>query len=279
MGGQPVSATNVIKSLTASDIRGMKGDTPIVCLTAYTTPVAEIADTACDLVLVGDSVGMVLHGLPSTLGVTMDMMIMHAKAVARGTKRALIVVDMPFGSYEQSPEQAFENASRLMVETGCGAVKLEGGVDMAPTIAFLVKRGIPVMAHIGLTPQAVNTFGGYKVQGRGEDGDRLMADARAVDEAGAFSVVIEKVPASLGDKITAEISIPTVGIGAGAGCDGQVLVVDDMMGMFTNFKPKFVKRYATVRAEGERAVAEYAEEVRARTFPGPEHIFADEVKK
>ncbi|MEC8629425.1 MAG: 3-methyl-2-oxobutanoate hydroxymethyltransferase [Pseudomonadota bacterium] len=274
-----MSATNVIKSLTASDIRGMKGDTPIVCLTAYTTPVAEIADTACDLVLVGDSVGMVLHGLPSTLGVTMDMMIMHAKAVARGTKRALIVVDMPFGSYEQSPEQAFENASRLMVETGCGAVKLEGGVDMAPTIAFLVKRGIPVMAHIGLTPQAVNTFGGYKVQGRGEDGDRLMADARAVDEAGAFSVVIEKVPASLGDKITAEISIPTVGIGAGAGCDGQVLVVDDMMGMFTNFKPKFVKRYATVRAEGERAVAEYAEEVRARTFPGPEHIFADEVKK
>ncbi|MEC8795709.1 MAG: 3-methyl-2-oxobutanoate hydroxymethyltransferase, partial [Pseudomonadota bacterium] len=153
-----MSATNVIKSLTASDIRGMKGDTPIVCLTAYTTPVAEIADTACDLVLVGDSVGMVLHGLPSTLGVTMDMMIMHAKAVARGTKRALIVVDMPFGSYEQSPEQAFENASRLMVETGCGAVKLEGGVDMAPTIAFLVKRGIPVMAHIGLTPQAVNTF-------------------------------------------------------------------------------------------------------------------------
>jgi 3-methyl-2-oxobutanoate hydroxymethyltransferase len=279
MGGQPVSATNVIKSLTASDIRGMKGDTPIVCLTAYTTPVAEIADTACDLILVGDSVGMVLHGLPSTLGVTMDMMIMHAKAVARGTKRALIVVDMPFGSYEQSPEQAFENASRLMVETGCGAVKLEGGVDMAPTIAFLVKRGIPVMAHIGLTPQAVNTFGGYKVQGRGDDGERLMADARAVDEAGAFSVVIEKVPASLGDKITAEISIPTVGIGAGAGCDGQVLVVDDMMGMFTNFKPKFVKRYATVRAEGERAVAEYAEEVRARTFPGPEHTFADEVKK
>ncbi len=274
-----MSATNVIKSLTASDIRGMKGDTPIVCLTAYTTPVAEIADTACDLILVGDSVGMVLHGLPSTLGVTMDMMIMHAKAVARGTKRALIVVDMPFGSYEQSPEQAFENASRLMVETGCGAVKLEGGVDMAPTIAFLVKRGIPVMAHIGLTPQAVNTFGGYKVQGRGEDGERLMADARAVDEAGAFSVVIEKVPASLGDKITAEISIPTVGIGAGAGCDGQVLVVDDMMGMFTNFKPKFVKRYATVRAEGERAVAEYAEEVRARTFPGPEHTFADEVKK
>lgn len=274
-----MSATNVIKSLTASDIRGMKGDTPIVCLTAYTTPVAEIADTACDLILVGDSVGMVLHGLPSTLGVTMDMMIMHAKAVARGTKRALIVVDMPFGSYEQSPEQAFENASRLMVETGCGAVKLEGGVDMAPTIAFLVKRGIPVMAHIGLTPQAVNTFGGYKVQGRGDDGERLMADARAVDEAGAFSVVIEKVPASLGDKITAEISIPTVGIGAGAGCDGQVLVVDDMMGMFTNFKPKFVKRYATVRAEGERAVAEYAEEVRARTFPGPEHTFADEVKK
>lgn len=274
-----MSATNVIKSLTASDIRGMKGDTPIVCLTAYTTPVAEIADTACDLILVGDSVGMVLHGLPSTLGVTMDMMIMHAKAVARGTKRALIVVDMPFGSYEQSPEQAFENASRLMVETGCGAVKLEGGVDMAPTIAFLVKRGIPVMAHIGLTPQAVNTFGGYKVQGRGDDGERLMADARAIDEAGAFSVVIEKVPASLGDKITAEISIPTVGIGAGAGCDGQVLVVDDMMGMFTNFKPKFVKRYATVRAEGERAVAEYAEEVRARTFPGPEHIFADEVKK
>lgn len=274
-----MSATGAVRQLMPTDIAAMKGGAPIVCLTAYTTPMARMMDAHVDLVLVGDSVGMVLHGLPSTLGVTMEMMVLHGQAVARGLDRACMVIDMPFGSYEESPEQAFRNAARLMAETGAGAVKLEGGVHMAQTIAFLVTRGIPVMAHIGLTPQSVNVFGGYKVQGRGEDGARLMRDAQAVAAAGAFAVVLEKVPASLADRITAEIAIPTVGIGASAGCDGQVLVVDDMLGLFTAFKPKFVKRFGTLGADGEAAIAAYAAEVRERTFPAPEHVFADEVKK
>jgi 3-methyl-2-oxobutanoate hydroxymethyltransferase len=274
-----MSATGAVRQLMPTDIAAMKGGAPIVCLTAYTTPMARMMDAHVDLVLVGDSVGMVLHGLPSTLGVTMEMMVLHGQAVARGLDRACMVIDMPFGSYEESPEQAFRNAARLMAETGAGAVKLEGGVHMAQTIAFLVTRGIPVMAHIGLTPQSVNVFGGYKVQGRGEDGARLMADAQAVAAAGAFAVVLEKVPASLADRITAEIAIPTVGIGASAGCDGQVLVVDDMLGLFTAFKPKFVKRFGTLGTDGEAAIAAYAAEVRGRTFPAPEHVFADEVKK
>jgi 3-methyl-2-oxobutanoate hydroxymethyltransferase len=274
-----MSATGTVRQLMPADIAAMKGGAPIVCLTAYTTPMARMMDAHVDLVLVGDSVGMVLHGLPSTLGVTMEMMVLHGQAVARGLGQACMVIDMPFGSYEESPEQAFRNAARLMAETGAGAVKLEGGVHMAATIAFLVARGIPVMAHIGLTPQSVNVFGGYKVQGRGEDGARLMADAQAVAAAGAFAVVLEKVPASLADRITAEIAIPTVGIGASAGCDGQVLVVDDMLGLFTAFKPKFVKRFGTLGADGEAAIAAYAAEVRARAFPAPEHVFADEVKK
>ncbi len=261
---------------SAADIRARKGATPLVCLTAYTTPVARIADAHCDLVLVGDSVGMVLHGLPSTVPVTLEMMILHGQAVARGLTRALMVVDMPFGSYEESPGQALRNAARIMAETGAGAVKLEGGRHMADTIRFLVARGIPVMAHIGLTPQAINAIGGYTVQGRGEDAARIREDARAVAEAGAFSVVLEKVPAALADEITADIPIPTVGIGASAGCDGQVLVIDDMLGLFDAFKPKFVKRYAHLAAEAERAVRSYAAEVRARDFPAPEHVFGDE---
>ncbi|WP_299568008.1 3-methyl-2-oxobutanoate hydroxymethyltransferase [uncultured Sulfitobacter sp.] len=264
------------KTLTASDIRARKTGEPLVCLTAYTTPVARLADTECDLVLVGDSVGMVLHGLPSTLGVTMEMMILHGRAVARGIERALMVVDMPFGSYEESPAQAFRNAARLMAETGAGAVKLEGGRHMAETIRFIVARGIPVMAHIGLTPQAVNAIGGYKVQGKGADGDRIREDARAVADAGAFSVVLEKVPAALADEITADIAIPTVGIGASAGCDGQILVIDDMLGLFDAFKPKFVKRYAHLAGDATDAIRAYAEEVRNRSFPAPEHVFADE---
>ena len=263
------------KALSAADIRARKGGTPLVCLTAYTTPIARIADAHCDLVLVGDSVGMVLHGLPSTLGVTMEMMILHAQAVKRGLDRAMMVVDMPFGSYEEGPQQAFRNAARLMAETGAGAVKLEGGESMAETIAFLTARGIPVMAHVGLTPQSINTLGGYKVQGRGDAGDRLMADARAVAGAGAFAVVLEKVPQGLADRVTAELPIPTIGIGASAGCDGQILVVDDMLGLFTAFKPKFVKRYASLGEEAEAAIAAYAEEVRARTFPADEHVFAE----
>ncbi len=257
------------------DIKTMKGGTPIVSLTAYTTQMAGFVDEACDFVLVGDSVGMVLHGLPSTLEVTLDMMILHGKAVRRGLKTAMMVIDMPFGSYEASKETAFENAAKLMRETGAGAVKLEGGQHMAETIAFLVARGIPVMAHVGLTPQSINTLGGYKVQGRDDQAVIVAADAVAVAEAGAFAVVLEKVPANLADDITAAVPIPTIGIGASAGCDGQILVVDDMLGLFTAFKPKFAKRYASLGDDASAAVAEFAEEVRARKFPGPEHVFAD----
>ncbi|WP_298495215.1 3-methyl-2-oxobutanoate hydroxymethyltransferase [uncultured Maritimibacter sp.] len=271
-----MSVNAAIKAKTPGDIGAMKGAAPIVCLTAYTTPVARLVDVEADLVLVGDSVGMVLHGMDSTLGVTMEMMILHGQAVARGTTRACLVIDMPFGSYEESPEQAFRNAARLMRETGAVAVKLEGGVTMAETIRFLTARSIPVMAHVGLTPQAINTLGGYKVQGRGADRARVLADARAVAEAGAFSVVLEKVPAGLAAEITASLAIPTVGIGAGVECDGQVLVVDDMLGLFDAFKPKFVKRYASLATDARAAIAAYAAEVRERRFPAPEHIFSDE---
>ncbi|MCR9115305.1 MAG: 3-methyl-2-oxobutanoate hydroxymethyltransferase, partial [Rhodobacteraceae bacterium] len=215
------------------------------------------------------------HGLPNTLGVTMEMMILHGQAVARGLTTAMLVVDMPFGSYEESPAQAFRNAARIMGETGAAAVKLEGGAHMAETIAVLVARGVPVMAHIGLTPQSINTLGGYKVQGRDDSADRLMADARAVSDAGAFSVVLEKVPASLADRVTEAIAIPTIGIGASAGCDGQILVHYDMLGLFTEFKPKFVKRYARLGEEAEASIKAYADDVRARAFPAPEHTFAD----
>lgn len=270
-----MSATAKKQAPLPDDIRAMKGGTPIVSLTAYTTPVAEWMDPHCDFVLVGDSVGMVLHGMPSTLGVTMDMMIMHGKAVKRGLKSAMMVVDMPFGSYEEGPQQAFRNAARLMSETEAGAVKLEGGVEMAETIRFLTSRGVPVMAHVGLTPQSINTLGGYKVQGRGDAGDALMADAQAVADAGAFAVVLEKVPETLANDVTAKVAIPTIGIGASAGCDGQILVVDDMLGLFTKFKAKFVKRFAELGQGAEEAIAQYAQDVRAREFPGPEHVFAD----
>jgi 3-methyl-2-oxobutanoate hydroxymethyltransferase len=271
-----MSATAHKTAPLPDDIRARKGGVPLVSLTAYTTPMAQLMDAHCDFVLVGDSVGMVLHGLPSTLGVTLEMMILHGQAVRRGLSRAMMVVDMPFGSYEESPEQAFRNAARVMRETGAGAVKLEGGVAMADTIAFLVKRGIPVMAHVGLTPQSINTLGGYRVQGRGTAGQTLYGDAQAVARAGAFAVVLEKVPQSLADRITAEIDIPTIGIGASAGCDGQILVVDDMLGLFTAFRAKFVKRYAELGEQAEAAVAVYAKEVRARTFPAAEHVFGDE---
>ncbi|MCD1620473.1 3-methyl-2-oxobutanoate hydroxymethyltransferase [Salipiger manganoxidans] len=270
-----MSATAKKTAPLPDDIRARKGGVPLVSLTAYTTPMAELMDPHCDFVLVGDSVGMVLHGLSSTLGVTMEMMILHGQAVRRGLRRAMMVVDMPFGSYEQSPQQAFANAARLMAETGCAAVKLEGGVAMADTIAFLVARGVPVMAHVGLTPQSIYTLGGYKVQGRGAAADRLLADARAVAEAGAFAVVLEKLPAALADQVTQQVPIPTIGIGASAGCDGQILVVDDMLGLFTAFRPKFVKRYASLGHQAEAAIEEYAAEVRERSFPGPEHVFAD----
>lgn len=259
------------------DIRARKGGSPIVALTAYTTPVARLVDPHCDIALVGDSVGMVLHGMPSTLGVTMEMMILHGRAVVRGCTRAMPVIDMPFGSCEQGPEQAFGNAARLMAETGAQAVKLEGGRHMAETIAFLTARGVPVMAHVGLTPQAVNTLGGYKVVGRGAEAEAVLADARAVDAAGAFAVVLEKVPSGLARRITEALAIPTIGIGAGPDCDGQVLVVDDMLGLFTAFRPKFVRRYAELGAAAGDAIAAYADDVRARRFPAPEHGFGDEL--
>lgn len=270
-----MSATSPVRPVLPPDIRARKGTTPLVVLTAYSTPVARLVDAHCDVVLVGDSVGMVIHGLPSTLGVTMEMMILHGRAVVRGAEKAMPVIDMPFGSYEESPAQAFRNASRLMAETGAPAVKLEGGLHMAETIAFLTARGVPVMAHVGLTPQAVNTLGGYKVVGRDKDAEKVMADARAVEAAGAFSVVLEKVPMGLAASITRTLTIPTIGIGAGKDCDGQVLVVDDMLGLFTDFRPKFVKRYAELGKTADQAIAAYAADVRSGAFPAAEHAFPD----
>jgi 3-methyl-2-oxobutanoate hydroxymethyltransferase len=272
-----MSATSPVRPVLPPDIRARKGGVPLVVLTAYSTPVARLVDAHCDVVLVGDSVGMVIHGLPSTLGVTMEMMILHGRAVVRGAQKAMPVIDMPFGSYEESPQQAFRNASRLMAETGAPSVKLEGGVHMAETIAFLTARGVPVMAHVGLTPQSVNTLGGYKVVGRDDEAAKVMADARAVEAAGAFSVVLEKVPEGLAGKITAALTIPTIGIGAGVDCDGQVLVVDDMLGLFTDFRPKFVKRYAELGKLADEAIAAYAADVRSRAFPAAEHSFPDVV--
>lgn len=272
-----MSATSPVRPVLPPDIRARKGGEPLVVLTAYSTPVARLVDAHCDIVLVGDSVGMVIHGLPSTLGVTMEMMILHGRAVVRGTQKAMPVIDMPFGSYEEGPSQAFRNASRLMAETGAPAVKLEGGVHMAETIAFLTARGVPVMAHVGLTPQSVNTLGGYKVVGRADEAEKVMADARAVEAAGAFSVVLEKVPQGLAGRITQALAIPTIGIGAGVDCDGQVLVVDDMLGLFTEFRPKFVKRYAELGKAADEAIAAYAADVRSRAFPAAEHSFPDVV--
>ena len=270
-----MSVSTSTKAITPSDIRARKGGTPVVCLTAYTTPVARLVDQHCDVALVGDSVGMVVHGLPSTVGVTLEMMIMHGEAVRRGLDRALMVVDMPFGSYEESREVAIRNAATIMARTGCAAVKLEGGEVMADTIRFITQRGIPIMAHVGLTPQSVNAFGGYKVQGRGEDAQRVTHDARAVAEAGAFSVVLEKIAEPTARAITAAVDIPTIGIGASVSCDGQILVVDDMLGMFAGFRPKFVKRYAEFGDVAGSAISTYADEVRSRRFPDASHVFAD----
>lgn len=264
---------------TVDDIRARKGRAPIVSLTAYSTPMAKLMDNHCDFVLVGDSLGMTVHGLDDTLGVSLEMMIMHGKAVARGLSSALMVIDLPFGCYERSPEQAFGNAVRLMVEADAGAVKLEGGEEMADTIRFLVQRGIPVMGHVGLTPQSVNTLGGYKVQGRNEHADQVVAAARAVADAGAFAVVLEKIPENLANRITKDIQIPTIGIGASNGCDGQILVLDDMLGIFAEFKPKFVKRFAELGQSASEAIEQYAREVRARKFPAREHMFAENVSR
>lgn len=273
-----MSRTPPVRQKLPPDIVALKGKHPIVCLTAYTTPIARLADKHCDLLLVGDSVGMVLHGLPTTLGVTLEMMIMHGQAVTRAARNALVVVDMPFGSYEESPQQAFRNAARILSETGAGAVKLEGGIHMSDTIRFLTARGIPVMAHVGLTPQAFNTLGGYRVQGRDQDAERVFNDALAAADAGAFAVTLEKIPSDLARRITDAIAVPTIGIGAGPLCDGQVLVIDDILGFFVDFRPKFVKRYAELGEDADNAIAQYAAEVRSRQFPGLEHSFSNTAK-
>jgi len=268
-----MSVHSDIKRLTAPDIRARKGGEPIVVLTSYHAHTAALADKYCDAILVGDSLGMVMHGLESTVPVTLEMMILQGHAVMRGSKRALIVVDMPFGSYEASREQAFMSAARVLKDTGCGAVKLEGGRRMAETIAFLTERGVPVMGHVGLTPQSINALGSFRAQGRDEaDWAAIEDDALAVAQAGAFSVVIEAVAEPLAHKITQVVEIPTIGIGASAACDGQVLVMEDMLGLSPRV-PKFVKRYGDLGPGIEKAIATYAAEVRSRAFPGPEHIY------
>jgi 3-methyl-2-oxobutanoate hydroxymethyltransferase len=269
-----MSAQAQVKRRTAPEITAMKGREPIVSLTSYHAHTAAIADTYCDFLLVGDSLGMVMHGYETTVPVPLELMIMHGRAVVRGAKRALVVVDMPFGSYEESPSVAFRNAARVMKDTDCGAVKLEGGRRMAETIRFLVERGIPVMAHIGLTPQSINVIGGFKAQGRSQDQwAALEEDARLVAEAGAFAVVLEAIAEPLAARITAAIPIPTIGIGASVACDGQILVMEDMLGLSPRV-PKFVKAFGKVGEAIEGAIRDYAAEVRARRFPGLQHTYS-----
>jgi 3-methyl-2-oxobutanoate hydroxymethyltransferase len=268
-----MSAQTQLKRITVPEISGHKGEKPVVCLTCYHAHTAKLLDNYVDLMLVGDTLGMVIHGMETTLGVTLEMMILHGQAVLRGAKRALVVVDMPFGTYEESPEIAFRNASRVMKETGCQAVKLEGGSRMAETIHYLTKRGIPVVGHIGMTPQSVQVFGGFKTQGRSEsDWPAIEADAKAVAEAGAFAVVLEAMAEPLAARITAQVPIPTIGIGASPACDGQILVMEDMLGLNPN-PPKFVREYAHLGPAIEAAVRSYAEDVRARRFPGAENVY------
>ncbi len=259
---------------TIPELTARKGGEPIVSLTAYTAPMAKILDPHVDFLLVGDTMGMVVYGMDSTLGVTLDMAINHGAAVVRGTKRACVIVDMPFGTYQESPQLAFRNAARVMEETGCSGIKIEGGVEMAETVVFLVERGIPVMGHVGLKPQSVNVAGGFRSQGRDEAGaESILKDAKAIAEAGAFAIVVEAVVEALATKITKSISVPTIGIGGSAACDGQILVTEDAVGMFSDFTPKFVKRFAEVGDEIGRAAADYAEEVKARAFPAAEHCY------
>ena len=263
-----------MKRLTVPRIRQRKGGEPLVMLTAYTVRMAQLLDPHCDMLLVGDSLAQVIYGLPHTVGVTMDMMALHGAAVVRGSYHAAVIVDMPFGSYEGSPEQAFDNAARLLKETGAAAVKVEGGKVLAPTIEFLTQRGIPVMGHVGLTPQAVNILGGYGVRGKSEEEARsIVEDAVAVAQAGAFSIVIEGVLESIAIEITSKVACPTIGIGASAQCDGQVLVTDDMLGMFERV-PKFVKRYQDMAGVVSDAVKHYADEVRSRSFPTEDQTYA-----
>jgi len=275
-----VSAGGTNKRITVPQLQARKGGEPIVSLTAYSAPMAAFLDPHVDVFIVGDSLGMVLYGLESTLGVTLDMMIAHGAAVVRGSTRGCVVVDMPFGSYQESPAQAFRNVARVMKETGCDAVKLEGGVEMAETIKFLVQRGVPVMGHVGLMPQSVNRLGGYRARGRSRaEATAIIGDARSVADAGAFAIVLEGVVEPLAREVTNAVSVPTIGIGASAECDGQVLVAEDMLGLFSDFTPSFVKRYAELGTDVSRAAASYAADVRARRFPGPKNVFAAKALK
>jgi 3-methyl-2-oxobutanoate hydroxymethyltransferase len=268
-----MSAVTENRRVTVPEIRSRKGEKPVVCLTCYHAHTARLLDQHVDVMLVGDSLGMVMHGMETTLGVTLDMMILHGKAVMRGSRRALVVVDMPFGSYEESPQIAFRNAARVLQETGCGAVKLEGGTRMAETVNYLSQRGIPVMAHIGLTPQMIQVLGGFKTQGRTEaEWPALEADAQAVADAGAFAVVLEGMAEPLAAKITRRIAIPTIGIGASADCDGQILVLEDMLGLNPH-PPRFVRQYASMGPDIETAVKAYVADVQARRFPGAENVY------
>lgn len=263
-----------MKRLTVPAIRDRKGKDPIVMLTAYTTRMAQLLDPHCDVLLVGDSLAQVIYGLPSTLPVTLEMMIAHGAAVVRGSWHSLVIVDMPFGSYEASPEQAFASASRVLAETGAAGVKMEGGETLAPTAEFLTKRGIPVCGHIGLTPQAVNALGGYGARGRSNaEHAQILDDARAIAAAGAFGLVVEGVVETLAREITAAVSCPVIGIGASAECDGQVLVIDDMLGMFER-TARFVKKYDDLAGRISAAVETYAADVRSRSFPGPDQVYA-----
>lgn len=274
-----MSAQTQKRRKTVNDLAKAKGGEPLVCLTAYDAPRAALLDPFVDVLLVGDSLGMVVHGFDSTVGVTVDMMIMHGKAVMRGAKQAFVVVDMPFGSYEASPTHAFENASRIMMETGCQAVKLESGVYAGETIKHLVERGIPVMGHVGLRPQAINVDGGFKAKGRtNSERQRVIDEAKAAEEGGAFAIVIEGVAEDLAAEITGKLSIPTIGIGASASCDGQILVTEDMLGLF-DWTPKFVRRYGNVRSEIAKSVEAYAKEVRLREFPGAAETYSIKPEK
>jgi 3-methyl-2-oxobutanoate hydroxymethyltransferase len=263
-----------MKRLTILDILARKNGEPLVVLTAYTFPQAKLLDEHVDILLVGDSLGMVLYGMENTLAVTVDMMIAHGSAVVRGSKKSLVVVDLPFGSYQTSPAQAFETAAKVISKTGCNAVKLEGGVEMAETIHFLTSRGIPVMGHVGLKPQSVNSMGGYRTQGKNEvEVAAIFADAKAIEQAGTFAIVVEGVVEDVARNLTKNINVPTIGIGASPDCDGQVLVTEDMMGFSGDYIPSFVKRYANLSAIAEDAVKQYVQEVRARKFPSAEYCY------
>jgi 3-methyl-2-oxobutanoate hydroxymethyltransferase len=258
---------------TLLTLKAQKGKDKITALSLYDYPTARLVDGMVDVILVGDSLGMVVYGFDSTLPVTMDMMVAHGRAVSRACSDTFVVVDLPFGSYQESPAQAFASAARVMAETGCKAVKLEGGQEMSATVAFLTERGIPVMGHVGLQPQSVNALGGFRVQGRTPEGaDRILAAAKAMEGAGCFSVVLEGVTRDLGDRITRELAIPVIGIGASPGCDGQILVMADLLGAGER-APKFVKAFCDTRTLTRDAVAAYVEEVKAATFPAAQHCY------